>query len=403
MSVSNSIQYRLRRRLRRRSIAGALIIGVVFAASMTGAHPIAASAAIPDPMAATTTVTAPRTPNIDGRIPAGSALKVHVPDAIGAKTVIGQLTVDRALGAGFITAYPCAGGLPTDSGGSPTRSDLNFDGRINPVASNRLIVEADADGNICLYTSRPTALIVDVNAVSFDTGFTSFDNRRHDTRGPAPNSPPDLRVGQTLRLSVPEAVGGQTVAGQLTVDRTLGAGFITAYPCAEGLPGGEAGPARSDLNFNSTVNPIGSNRLVVEADAAGEVCFYTSRPSDLIIDLNAVAGEGIASFPNSRRDTRGPLFTNPPALGEGDTLRVNVPRARGGNRTVIGQLTVDRTRSAGFVTAYPCAEGLPGGEAGPTRSDLNFNSAVDPVVSNRLIVEADADGDICFYTSAPAI
>ncbi len=375
---------------------------MVLAVSVAGERPVATSATGPRPVVATTAVAIPRTANIDGRIPAGSALKVHVPDAIGAKTVIGQLTVDRALGAGFITAYPCAGGLPTDSGGSPTRSDLNFNGSINPVASNRLIVEADADGNICLYTNRPTALIVDVNAVSFDTGFTSFDNRRHDTRRPAPNSPPNLRVGQTLRLSVPEAVGGQTVAGQVTVDRTLGAGFITAYPCADGLPGGEAWPARSDLNFNSIIDPIGSNRLVVEADAAGEICFYTSRPSDLIVDLNAVAGDGIGSFPNRRRDTRGPLFTSPPALGEGDILRVNVPQARGGNRTVIGQVTVDRTRSAGFVTAYPCAAGLPGGQAGPTRSDLNFNSAVDPVVSNRLIVEADADGDICLYTSAPA-
>jgi hypothetical protein len=288
---------------------------VVLALSVTGERPAATSAAGPGPVAVTTGVTVTRTANIDGRIPAGSVLKIHVPDAIGAKTVIGQVTVDRALGAGFITAYPCAGGLPTDSGGSPTRSDLNFNGNIDPVASNRLIVEADADGNICLYTSRPTALIVDVNAVSFDTGFTSFDNRRHDTRRPAPNSPPNLRVGQTLRLSVPEAVGGQTVAGQMTVDRTLGTGFVTAYPCADGLPGGQAGPTRSDLNFNSITDPIGSNRLVVKADAAGEVCFYTSRPSDLIVDLNAIAGEGIGSFPNRRRDTRGPLHSSPPALG----------------------------------------------------------------------------------------
>lgn len=324
-----------------------------------------------------------------------------MPDAIGAKTVIGQLTVDRALGAGFIVAYPCAGGIPGGQA-APTRSDLNFNGMINPVASNRLIVEADANGDICLYTSRPTALIVDVNAVTFDTGFASFDNRRTDTRIPVPYSPPTLRVGETVRVSVPEAAGGLTVAGQLTVDRSVGAGFITAYPCRDGLPTSAGHPTRSDLNFNSAIDPVVSNRLVVQADAAGDICLYTSRPSDLIIDVNAVAGEGIGSFANRRTDTRGPLATGSPALGAGDVLRVNVPRARGGNRTVIGQLTVDRTRGAGFITAYPCAEGIPGGEASPTRSDLNFNSSIDPVVSNRLIVEADTDGDICLFTSAPA-
>lgn len=330
-----------------------------------------------------------RTPGTDGRIPAGASLKVHVPDAIGAKTVIGQVTVDRALGAGFIVAYPCAGGLP---GGpdAPSRSDLNFNGTINPVASNRLIVEADANGDICLYTTRPTALIVDVNAVTFDTGFASFDNRRTDTRIPVPHSPPTLRTGETVRVSVPEAAGGLTVAGQLTVDRTRGAGFITAYPCSDGLPN------RSDLNFNAAIDPVRSNRLVVQADSAGDICLYTNRPSDLIVDVNAVAGEGIESFPNQRTDTRGPLATSTPRLGAGEVLRVTVPQARGGNRTVIGQLTVDRTRDAGFVTAYPCSAGL------SNRSDLNFNAAIDPVVSNRLIVEADADGDICLFTSAPA-
>lgn len=330
-----------------------------------------------------------RTPGTDGRIPAGASLKVHVPDAIGAKTVIGQVTVDRALGAGFIVAYPCAGGLP---GGpdAPSRSDLNFNGTINPVASNRLIVEADANGDICLYTTRPTALIVDVNAVTFDTGFASFDNRRTDTRIPVPHSPPTLRTGETVRVSVPEATGGLTVAGQLTVDRTRGAGFITAYPCSDGLPN------RSDLNFNAAIDPVRSNRLVVQADSAGDICLYTNRPSDLIVDVNAVAGEGIESFPNQRTDTRGPLATSTPRLGAGEVLRVTVPQARGGNRTVIGQLTVDRTRDAGFVTAYPCSAGL------SNRSDLNFNAAIDPVVSNRLIVEADADGDICLFTSAPA-
>ena len=45
---------------------------------------------------------------IDGRIAAETVLRVNVPEAIGGKTVIGQLTVDRPLGSGFVTAFGCA-------------------------------------------------------------------------------------------------------------------------------------------------------------------------------------------------------------------------------------------------------------------------------------------------------
>jgi hypothetical protein len=94
----------------------------------------------------------------DGRVPAGGVLRVKVPEAIGGKTVIGQLVRD----IGYVTAYGCADGMPN-------RSDLNYVGTVSPVASNRLIVKADNNGEVCFYTVRPAALIVDVNAVTFDT------------------------------------------------------------------------------------------------------------------------------------------------------------------------------------------------------------------------------------------
>ena len=82
-----------------------------------------------------------------GRIAAGGVVRVHVPEAVGGKTVVGELTVDGAVGAGFVTAYGCASGLPV-SAGVVTRSDLNYDGRLTPVASNRLLVKADDNGDV---------------------------------------------------------------------------------------------------------------------------------------------------------------------------------------------------------------------------------------------------------------
>src|SRR4029077_7734375 len=81
-----------------------------------------------------------------GRVPGGGVLRVSVPEAFGGKTVIGQLTVDQVVGAGFVTAYGCDDGIPTDPGGV-NRSDLNYDSAVTPVASNRLIVQADKDGD----------------------------------------------------------------------------------------------------------------------------------------------------------------------------------------------------------------------------------------------------------------
>ena len=325
-------------------------------------------------------------------MPGGGVLRVSVPDAFGGKTVIGQLTVDQVVGAGFVTAYGCDNGLPTDASGAVTRSDLNYDSALSPFASNRLIVEADDDGDVCFYTLRPAALIVDVNAVTFDTGVTSFANRRTDTRQQATSL---IASGGVLRVSVPEAVGGKTVVGQLTVDRVQGAGFVTAYGCADGLPKDAAGRVtRSDLNFHSGASPVASNRLVVEADANGDICFYTLRPAALIVDVNGVAENGIRSFANTRTDTR--VSGDP--ISAGGVLRVNVPQARSG-KTVIGQLTVDDVDGPGFVTAYGCADGMPTDSNGAaTRSDLNYDGRVSPFASNRLIVEADDNGDVCLYT-----
>ena len=330
-----------------------------------------------------------------GRIAAGGVLPVHVPEAVGGKTVVGELTVDAAVGAGFVTAYACADGLPTNAAGVATRSDLNFDGHLTPVASNRLIVKADDNGDVCLFTSSPAALIVDVNAVTFDTGVNSFPNRRTDTR-----SGPLIAAGGIERINVPDARGGRTVVGQLTVDDATRAGFVTAFGCADGPPrDASARIDRSDLNYPGRPSRIASNRLVVQADAAGDVCLYTQQPLSMIVDVNGVADVGVTSFPNRRTDTR---TTSTGRVATGSVTRVSMPEAVG-RKTVLGQLTVDRTTARGYVTAYGCDDGVPTDGTGAIgRSDLNFDGAVAPVASNRLVVQADDQGDVCFLTSQPA-
>jgi len=322
---------------------------------------------------------------------AGEVVRVVVPEAIGGKTVLGQLTVDDVSRRGFVTAYGCADGIPRHASGDISRSDLNYNGAIAPVWSNRLIVQADAAGHVCFYTHQAANLIVDVNAVSHDTGISSFDNRRTDTRLRGPRPP----AGHILRLSITEARGAKTVIGQLTVDGVTERGFVTAFGCADGLPRDSRGRiSKSDLNFDGRVTPVWSNRLVAQADEAGELCLYTLRPAHLIVDINGVADSGIESFANRRIDSRDVPSER---LQPGQTREILVPEAVG-RKTVLGQLTTDRASQRGFITAYPCSSGPPrNGRGEITRSDLNFNGRVSPVRSNRLIVQADARGRVCFY------
>ena len=335
----------------------------------------------------------------DGRVPGGGVLRIKVAEAVGGKTVVGQLTADRVTDIGYVTAYGCADGAPRDAAGNITRSDVNYVGTVSPVASNRLLVKADNNGEVCFFTLKAAALVVDVNAVTFDTGIESFPNRRTDTRNDPAND--RLAAGGVLRVNVPEAAGGKTVVGQLTADRVKEIGYVTAYGCADGPPRDGAGNVtRSDVNFVGQVSPVASNRLIVKADIRGDLCFQTLKPAALIVDINGVSDVGIRSFVNRRTDTR-----NDPAndrVGAGGVLKVNVPEAIGG-KTLIGQLTADRVKEIGYVTAYGCEDGPPKDSAGNiTRSDLNFVGQVMPVASNRLIVKADSNGDVCFYTLKPA-
>ena len=232
-------------------------------------------------------------------IPADGVLRVNVAEAVGGKTVFGQLAVAEVTGAGFVTAYGCDDGIPRDSQGNINKADLNYDGQINPITSNRLIVKADNDGDICFYTLAPAEMIVDINGVT-DTGVTAIANQRTDTRNTS-----SIAAGGVLRVNVAEAVGGKTVFGQLAVAEVTGAGFVTAYGCDDGIPRDSQGNInKADLNYDGQINPITSNRLIVKADNDGDICFYTLAPAEMIVDINGVTDTGVTAIANQRTDTR---------------------------------------------------------------------------------------------------
>jgi len=74
----------------------------------------------------------------------------------GATAFAVNLTATESQGEGFITAYPCLEGLPLASSVNlaPGRS-----------VANHSTAKPDADGNVCIYTSTATHLVVDVEGV----------------------------------------------------------------------------------------------------------------------------------------------------------------------------------------------------------------------------------------------
>ncbi|MEY4230757.1 MAG: hypothetical protein RLZZ362_1606, partial [Actinomycetota bacterium] len=65
-----------------------------------------------------------------------------------------NVTVTEPWAAGYVTAYPCGGSLPS-------ASNLNFSA--GTTVANLVIAKVGTGGKVCLFSSAPTHLIADVN------------------------------------------------------------------------------------------------------------------------------------------------------------------------------------------------------------------------------------------------
>ena len=73
---------------------------------------------------------------------------------VDAAAVVLNVTVTEAQGAGFVTVYPCGGGVPT-------ASSLDF--VAGSTVANGVVVKVGVGGQVCLFTQSATHLVVDVD------------------------------------------------------------------------------------------------------------------------------------------------------------------------------------------------------------------------------------------------
>lgn len=204
------------------------------------------------------------------RLAAGQTVQVPVA-ATGSSTVavaLGVTAVDPAVD-GFVTAWPCG----TDR---PTVSNLNPDAGV--TRPNLVNVRVGTGGAVCLFSSQPTDLVVDLLG-EFRTG----GGAKYSAVGP-------LRLLDTREtghayhhglLADVVPLGALTAAQvNLTATGTAGSGYLSAWSCLT-----QPWPGTSNVNFADDDTSAGAALL---GASRGYGCIQSSTRSDLVVDLFGV-------------------------------------------------------------------------------------------------------------------
>ena len=293
-------------------------------------------------------------------------------------------------GLGFMTVFPAGQTLPAVS-------TLNSDGRVKP---NAAIVSAGANGEVSVYASDNTNVVIDVNGYFLpptSTGLSFYQVtpcRVSDTR--TSNTP--LSAGVSRNFTIAGSCGVPATAQAYSLNMTAVPsgyiGFLTTW--ATGSPR----PLASTLN--AAEQAVTANAAIVPAGTNGSVSAYSSDNTDLVIDVNGYfappGATGALSFyplstPCRALDTRvGRLFLASPFSG---TLPINqigtsCPVSLLSKAYLVNATTVSPS-FLGFLSLWPDGVTL------PVVSTLNSEGGV---ASNMAIVPT-INGFIDAYASQP--
>jgi hypothetical protein len=338
----------------------------------------------------------------------GSTLQLTVIDRGSvdptATAVALNVTVVDPEGAGFVTVYPCGAA-------QPTASNLNYVPGVGIVVPNAVMAKVGTAGQVCLFVSAATHLVVDVNGFFPPTTSLQSINpaRVLETRvGPGLITVDGLQQGDGQRAggSVTSVqIGGRAtvptdasaVVLNVTVTGTQADGFVTVYPCGTAIP--------TASNINYVTGATVANLVVAKIGASGSVCIFTNSAIDLIADVNGYF-PATTSYkpldPARLLETRSGLSTidglfNGIGLRSVNEITELTVTSRGGvplgAATVVLNVTVAGSTAPGFVTVYPC------GITAPLASNLNYG--VNTVVANAVTVKVGTDGKVCLRNSGP--
>ena len=321
--------------------------------------------------------------------------------AADASAVVLNVTVTDAWGPGYVTVFPCGSDRPL-------ASSVNF--VTGSTVANGVVSRIGASGQVCLYVSAATDLVVDVTGFfPAGAGFTSLvPARLLDSRADGATVDGSfVNIGVRAAGSVTElkvtgrgAVASNATAAVLNVTATdpAGEGYVTVYPC------GGPRPLASSLNFS--VGATVPNGVITRIGSSGRVCLFVSVATHLVVDVTGYfpPSSGFAALVparllDSRHDgsTVDGTIVNLGIRAAGSVTELPVA-GRGGVAAdapaVVLNVTVTDADGAGYVTVYPC------GSPRPLASSVNFVGGV--TVANGVVGRVGAGGKVCLYVSAAA-
>jgi hypothetical protein len=318
-----------------------------------------------------------------GQVPAGCTLVVRTGHA-GASAAAINVTAVRSAAIGFVTAYRCGRSRP-------------FTSVLQPVAGGTVggaaVVPLDASGQVCLYASVSTDLVVDLTGVfrpSDGFGFSTIDPlRRLDTRGTV-----ELPAGSTTEVAVVGAGGvpADAVAAALTVHAISARdrGWATIYPCSAERP--------LVSSINVAAGGTVANHLEVALSGNGRVCVYVSVSMHLALDVTGWYGIDAPDRytvvqPTRVGDSRiGLGFAGRQPAGGTSQVTLRGATVPSGATAVIAQVVAVRPAATGFLTVHPCLPSVPAVSMNRYAAGTNVAAAVNGRLS--------ASGAWCFRTSA---
>jgi hypothetical protein len=379
-----------------------LVNGATYSVSVratnAGGTGVASSAVIASPIAVSGTLV-PITPDrkLDTRggppmasdtIRSVNLLALAANDTRAMRSVALNVTATEATGAGFLSVYPCASGVP------PT-STVNFEA--GQTVANAATIDVDPSGNVCVKSYAGTGTvhaIIDVTGTySGPSGTTAAryhplaaPDRLIDTRG-------GTRLDSNVRaVKVTEVAGVPATATAVTLNVTAvepnAPGYLTVFPCGVNVPG------TSTLNY--VVSDIVPNSATVGVGTAGSVCVSSYAPTHFLVDITGyfepvVAGATFTGVTNDRLiDTRKTV-----KLAANGILNVSVAGRSGvptDAKAVVVNVTAVESDAPGYLTVFPC------GQAVPKTSSVNYKAK--QIVANNVTVGVGG-GSVCVYSYAP--
>jgi hypothetical protein len=346
-----------------------------------------------------------------------------------ATSVVLNVTAVSATAPGFLTIFP-AGAT------APNASNLNF--ATGETVPNLVQVGLGTDGDISIFSSSATDLLVDVEGYSASTipagsglyNPLSSSIRLCDTRAMSSFTAPNqcngsgtaagtLPAGGTQDVQVTNGTtipsGATAAVLNVTVVNPAASGFVTVYP--------QGGDQPNASNVNYATGQTTSNRVIVPLSANGGVTTSSSAATDLIIDISgyysAAGGHGsqftAASTPARICDTRTTSATNVctgRAIGPGGVLTLSVAGVAGAPthaHAVVVNLTGVTPTQDTFLSVFPGPRVSETSDLNLAAGDTRANLVVATISTNGTISIANQSGttnivvDVLGWYSMPPV